>query len=93
MRKRHKKVRNGVVALTLLVVTGLFFGGQKIKALTKEVEYKVSVEKVAVAEKQSEVEELQAELDNMDSPEYIKKVASEELKMVEKDTIVFRAKE
>ena len=43
MRKRHKKVRNGVVALTLLVVTGLFFGGQKIKALTKEVEYKEMV--------------------------------------------------
>ena len=93
MRKRHKRMRNGVVTLTVLGVVGLFFWGQKIERLTKELEYDISVEKVAVEEKQEELAMLQAELESMDSLEYIRKIADKELKMVEKDTIVFRAKE
>lgn len=93
MRKRHKRMRNGVVVLTVVAVTGLFFYGQKIKTLTKEIEYKISVEQVAVEEKQEELAMLQAELKSMDSLEYVRKIADEELKMVEKDTIVFRKKD
>lgn len=93
MRKRHKRIRNGAVTLTVLAIAVLFVHGQKIKALTKEFEYKISVEKVAVEEKQEELTRLEAELESMDSLEYVKKIASEELKMVEKDTIVFKAKE
>lgn len=93
MRKRHKRMRNGVVTLTVLGVVGLFFWGQKIERLTKELEYDISVEKVAVEEKQEELAMLQAELESMDSLEYIRKIADKELKMVEKDTIVFRVKE
>ncbi len=93
MRKRHVRMRNGAVTLTLLAVVGLFFYGQKIEALKKELDYKISVEKVAVEEKKEQLAMAQAELESMDSLEYVRKIADEELKMVEKDTIVFRAKE
>ena len=93
MRKRHARMRNGAVTLTLLTVVGLFFYGQKIERLKKELDYKISVEKVAVEEKKEQLAKAQAELESMDSLEYVRKIADEELKMVEKDTIVFRAKE
>ena len=93
MKKRHKRVRNGIVALTTVMVAGLFAYGQRVKAITKDIEYQISVEKEVVAEKNQKLEEMKQQLEEMDSPEYIKKVASEELGMVESDTIVFRAKE
>lgn len=93
MRKRHKRIRNGVVVLTVLAVGGLFVYGQKVKEITKEIEYKINVEQVSVDAKQEKVIQLEAELENMDSLEYVRKIADKELKMVEKDTIVFRAKE
>ena len=93
MRKRHKKVRNGVVALTVAMVGGLFVYGQRVKALTKEIDYQISVEQISVDEKKEKLAQMQEQLEQMDSLDYIKKVASEELGMVEKDTIVFKAKE
>ena len=64
-----------------------------MKAITKDIEYQISVEKEVVAEKNQKLEEMKQQLEEMDSPEYIKKVASKELGMVENDVIVFRAKE
>lgn len=93
MKKRHKRARNGIVALTTVAVAGLFVYGQRVKGITKDVEYQISVEKEAVTEKHQKLTQMKQQLNQMDSPEYIRKVASEELGMVEKDTIVFKARE
>lgn len=93
MRKRHKTIRNGVVVLSVLAVSGLLTYKFKVNEVIKETEYDIKVEQVALEEKQEKLKVLQEELDNMDSLEYIRKVAEEELGMIEKDAIVIRPKE
>ncbi|MBQ1274609.1 MAG: hypothetical protein IIY08_04425 [Cellulosilyticum sp.] len=92
MRKRHKKVRNGVVALTICIAGGLGVCGQRVHALTKDIDYQISVEQLAVDEKKEKLAQMEQQLQDMDSLEYIKEAASE-LGMVEKDTIVIKERE
>ncbi|MBE6023941.1 MAG: hypothetical protein E7231_12110 [Cellulosilyticum sp.] len=92
MRKRHKKIRNGVVALTVIMVGSLFVYGQRVREISKEVDYEISVEQMAVEEKKEKLASVQQQLEEMESLEYIKE-AAQELGMVEKDTIVFKVKE
>ena len=93
MRKRHKNIRNGTVVLTVIMAVGMFTYSHKVKALTKDIEYKINVEKAELSEKEEQLANLQQELESMDSLEYVKKVATEQLKMVEKDTIVIKERE
>ena len=93
MKKRHKRIRNSVVALTIVAIGGLFIYGQKVKAITKTIDRQIEVEQAAIDEKNEKLTQLESQVDAIDSPEYIKKIATEELGMVEEDTIVFKVKE
>lgn len=93
MKRKHVNIRNGAVVLTLMTIVGLFYYGQKVKSITKDIERQIKVEQAAVEEKNTTLAELKQQVEEMDSPEYIKKIAAEELGMVEEDTIVFKAKE
>ena len=93
MKKRHKRIRNSTVILTVIAIGGLFIYGQKVKAITKNIDRQIEIEQAAIDEKNEKLVELQAQIEEIDSPEYIKKIATEELVMVEEDTIVFKVKE
>lgn len=93
MKKRHQKIRNTAVVLTAVAVMGLFVYAQKVREITKNIERQIEIEQVAVEEKNTQLIELQKQTEEMDSPEYIRKIATEELGMVDEDTIVFKAKE
>ena len=93
MRKKHKKIRNGIVLLTIVFVIGLMISRYEINALCKDIDYKISVEQVAVDEQSAKLAQMQQQLEDMDSLEYVKEVATKELKMVESDTIVIKVRE
>lgn len=93
MKKKHIMIRNAVVAVTLMTIVGLFLYGQKVKGITKDIERQIKAEQVAIEEKNATLADLKQQVEEMDSPEYIKKIASEELGMVEENTIVFKEKE
>lgn len=93
MRKKHKRIRNGIVLLTIVFVIGLMVSRYEINALSKEIDYKISVEQVAVDEQSAKLAEMQRQLEEMDSLEYVREVATKELKMVEPDTIVIKPRE
>lgn len=93
MKKRNKRVRNSAVVLTVMAIGGLFIYGQKVKEITKDIERQIEIEQAAIDEKNEKLQALQAQIEEIDSPEYIKKIATEELGMVEEDAIVFKVKE
>ena len=93
MKKRHQKIRNTAVVVKAVAVKGLFVYAQKVREITKNIERQIEIEQVAVEEKNTQLIELQKQTEEMDSPEYIRKIATEELGMVDEDTIVFKAKE
>lgn len=93
MTKRHKKIRNIAVALTLVIMASLTIYAQKVNEIKKDIERQIADEKVEVDEKNKELQELKEQYDQMDSEEYIRKIATEELGMVDEDTIVFPIKD
>lgn len=93
MRRTYRTIRNGAIALTLVIVGGLFMYHRNMNEMVQAVDYQMSIEELAVSEKKEKLEALQKEYEQMDSLEYIKKVASSELGMVEKDTVVFKIRE
>lgn len=93
MKKRNKRVRNSAVVLTVMAIGGLFIYGQKVKEITKDIDRQIEIEQAAIDEKNEKLQALQAQIEEIDSPEYIKKIATEELGMVEEDAIVFKVKE
>lgn len=93
MKKRNKRVRNSAVVLTVVAIGGLFIYGQKVKEITKDIDRQIEIEQTAIDEKNEKLQALQAQIEEIDSTEYIKKIATEELGMVEEDAIVFKVKE
>lgn len=90
--KSKKTVILASAMLAVISVVGFTINGIKISSLTKETQKEIEIEKQEVANEEEKLQELQEELKNIDSPEYIKKIAEEQLGMVEEDTIVFRQK-
>lgn len=93
MKKKQKSIRNSIAILTVVTIGGLFVCNQKVKAVTKNINRQIEIEQTAIDEKNQKLAELEAQIKEIDSHEYIKKVATEELGMVEEDTIVFKIKE
>lgn len=93
MRKGHKRIRNGIAILTIFIVVGLMISRHRVNALSKDIDYRINVEQVALDEQNAKLAELQQQLEDMDSLEYVREVATKELKMVDPDTIVIKPKE
>ena len=86
-------MRNVAVILTIVIMASLTIYAQKVNEIRKDIERQIADEKVEVDEKNKELEELKEQYDQMDSDEYIRKIATEELGMVDEDTIVFPIKD
>lgn len=92
MKKEKVIILRVAYALTIIGVLGLFISGRNLKRLNQKVdqELKLEIEKVAI--QQEKLDELQKEMQDINSKDYIEKIATEQLGMIEEDTIVFRQK-
>lgn len=92
MKQKRRKLRNGAVALTIVMTIGLVISQKSINERVQAVDYQISVEELAVNEQKAKLEQLQKEYEEMDSLDYIKRIASNELGMVEKDAIIIKTR-
>ncbi len=90
--KRKKQVLTCTVAITLVATGGFVLNGFQLSRLTAQTKTDINKEIAEMQTQEELLKELTDELNKMDTPEYIKKVAQEQLGMVEEDTIVFREK-
>ncbi|ADZ82842.1 FtsB family cell division protein [Cellulosilyticum lentocellum] len=92
MRKQKVIILRITFIVTTLGVLGLFVSGQNLRVLNQKVDKELEVTREKVAVQQDKLEALQKEVTDINSKEYIEKVATDQLGMVEEDTIVFREK-
>lgn len=92
MRKQKVIILRIAFIVTTLGVVGLFVSGQNLRVLNQKVDKELEVIREKVAVQQDKLEALQKEVTDINSKEYIEKVATDQLGMVEEDTIVFREK-
>ncbi len=92
MRKQKVIILRIAFIITTLGVLGLFVSGQNLRVLNQKVDKELEVTREKVAVQQDKLEALQKEVTDINSKEYIEKVATDQLGMVEEDTIVFREK-
>lgn len=89
-RKKRKNITNVffrwiAVCIAFYVLLTLYDQHKEMRNLKQqEAVYQQKIEKA-----QKEVSELEGQLDNIDSDEYIEKVAREQLKMIKKDEMIF----
>lgn len=93
LTKRHKYIRNIAVITTLLVIVGLSIYDRKVSEMKRQLDEEIAQEQMQLEEKNKVLKELQMQYEQMDSEEYIRTVAMEQLGMVDKDTIVFYIKD
>lgn len=92
MIKKHKKIRNGAILLTMGIVTCLIVYGRQVGKLKSEIDEQIAQQQREINEKNRQLSYLEEQYEQMDSDEYIRKIATEELGMVDQDTIVFQIK-
>lgn len=93
MTKKHARIRNFAVILTLIIAVALGVYARQVNKLSRHIDAEIVEQHAQIEQSKQQLEELQKEYDKMDSIDYIKKIATEQLGMVEKDTIVFQIKE
>ncbi|PHV70364.1 septum formation initiator [Sporanaerobium hydrogeniformans] len=91
--KKNNRLFYIVVILSTLIVTSLGVKGYQVNNLIKRVERQVEEDKKILQEEQEKLSELQKEVTEIDTPEYIEKVAREQLGMVRKEDIIFKEKQ
>lgn len=92
MTRKHKIISKVTMLVTLLAVSGLAVYGIKVHGMRQDIEREIADQKAALDEKEQNLSELKTQYEQMDSEEYIRKIATEELGMVDRDTIVFQIK-
>ncbi len=92
MKKEKVIILRIAYVITVLGVLWLFLSGQNLRALNQKVDKELELEIEKVAEQENKLEELQKEIKDINSKDYIEKIATEQLGMVEEDMIVFREK-
>lgn len=92
MRKLKKIIFRVTFIITILIF--LMFGvqGYQLNRLIKRVDEQIGADRKELEDSKKQLNKLENEITKMDTPEYIEKIAREELGMVKKDDIVFREK-
>lgn len=90
--RQKKLVKRITVIITVCSLMGLAVSTYHIDKLTKSIEVDIVTNKDELAKHKAKLDELQSEMSDMDSIEYIERVAREQLGMVDSDTIIIREK-
>ena len=91
--KRKKLIKRVTVVITLCSLIGLTMSTYHIKKLTKGIEVDIATSREVLEKNKLGLQELHKEMEEMESLEYIEKVAREQLGMVDSDTIIIKEKQ
>lgn len=94
-RKRRNFIRRHVIAIAVILLLGSYFISVLVRqeGMMKALRIEEARVKAETAEKQEELEALEAEIERAGSDAYIEERAREELDLVREDDIVYRIKE
>ena len=92
MKKQNIIILRITFAITVMSVLGLLVSGQNLRVLNEKVDKELEVEREKITTQEEKLNGLEKELKDINSTDYIEKIATEQLGMVEDDTIVFREK-
>ena len=81
--KTKRLILRVVYGLTLFGIIGLSISSYRLKKITAKIEAQISQDQVTLQNAKEKLTELEKEIINMDSREYIEKVAT---KLVERDS-------
>ncbi|WP_070001072.1 FtsB family cell division protein [Cellulosilyticum sp. I15G10I2] len=93
MKKIKQNIFRLTFIITILIVVILGMKGYQLNKLIKRVDHQISMDKKELGINAEQLKSLQNEITQMDTLEYIEKVAREELGMVKESDIVFREKQ
>ncbi len=91
--KKKNRLAYFVIIISTIMVIGLSIKGYQVNNLIKRVEEQVEEEKKILLEEQNKLEALEKEVAEINTPEYIERIARNQLKMVREDEIVFKKKQ
>ncbi|WP_054739027.1 FtsB family cell division protein [Cellulosilyticum ruminicola] len=90
--KQKKLVKKITFGITICCLTGLMISTYQINKLTRKIEVDITNNRAELEKQKNKLTELKQEVKEMESTEYIERVAREQLGMVDSDTIIIRAK-
>lgn len=90
--KNKKIVFWGFLIISMCIMAGLGIKAKEINKIMQDLDDQIVNSRQELERDQERLEDLKEEKENMNSPEYIEKVAREKLGMVKKDDIVFKQK-
>lgn len=90
--KRKKLVKKITFGITICCLMGLVVSTYQINKLTRKIEVDIINNRVELEKQKNKLTELKKEMKDMESTEYIERIAREQLGMVDADTIIIRAK-
>ncbi|MDF2594162.1 MAG: Septum formation initiator [Clostridia bacterium] len=93
MKKIKQTIVRTVFILTLITISVLGVRSYQLNTLIKRVDNQIYLDQQSLKSGQKELEKLEQEVTQINTPEYIEKIAREELGMVKKEDIVFREKQ
>ncbi|MDF2613236.1 MAG: Septum formation initiator [Clostridia bacterium] len=93
MKKVKKIILHITFIITGIIIMVLSVQGYQLSKLIKRVDNQIIIDKKELAAGKKELEKLENEVTQINTPEYIEKVAREELGMVKEEDIVFREKQ
>ncbi|MHC1749004.1 MAG: septum formation initiator family protein [Cellulosilyticaceae bacterium] len=91
--RNHKKIVIRISALlTLIIMVGLGVRAIEVQKITKEIDHQIEDTKIELKKEKEELQSLEEEKKEMNTPAYIEKVAREKLGMVKADDVVIKEK-
>lgn len=90
--KRKKLIKKITFGITICCLMGLVVSTYQINKLTRKIEVDIINNRVELEKQKNKLTELKKEMKDMESTEYIERIAREQLGMVDADTIIIRAK-
>ncbi len=91
--KKKNRLGYFVIIISTIMVIGLSIKGYQVNNLIKRVEEQVEEEKKILLEEKNKLEALEKEVAEINTPEYIERIARNQLKMVREDEIVIKKKQ
>lgn len=91
MKKKEITIM-GMWIITCCIVVGFGVSGFKLKKVCNKLDLQIVENQKSVEDQKQELMQLEQDIEDMNSIEYIEKIASEQLGMVKPDTIVIKEK-
>lgn len=90
--KKKQIIFRVFLVITVCIISGLSIKAMEFGRILNDLDVQIETSQSELEKDTQRLNELKTEKENMNTPEYIEKVAREKLGMVKKDDIVFKQK-